>query len=366
LKSKRKNKASSRLTFSDIVKNYKSYRRDKRVYNARRAFFKQKEKERRKKARASDTDNPFYQILFSNVWKRKALVNKDGEIMYTPSIANAIIHIINSLASLLVAYLFIYLSYQMAVLITASFYDIDAILYYYELQFNNHSELWDSLNIIVITLSGPIFSLFLGFLFYNYLFFKAKSYPRLQLFYLWTGLLAFAHFFAAFIAGVITTKGFGYVPLWLFWSDFAKLFFVFIALISLVLLGYYSASRFLATSNNIYRVQRSNRAMFYLHQVFIPFLLGFAAITILKMPNNISYETLILTFSTFLFGAVFFHINAERLPFSRPHNKAASFNWQLIIMAGLFMYAFRHYLEEGLHFVIKFSLSITPVGGGGF
>jgi len=284
--------------------------------------------------------------------------------LYTPSIANSIIHILNSLVSFLVAYLIIYILYQLVVLITASFYDIDSVLYYYKLDFNNHSNLWDRLNIIIITLSGPANSLFLGFFFYNYLFFKAKSFPRLQLFYLWAGLLAFAHFFAAFIAGVITNKGFGYVPLWLFWNDFTKFFFTFVALVSLVLIGYYSASRFQSTANNMFRIQKQNRALFYLHQVFIPFLIGFGIIYILKIPNNVAYDTIILAFSTAMFGAVFFHIKAKPHPFSKPQNSQASLNWILILLAVVSLYFFRVYLAEGLHFIIKFSMSITPAGRG--
>ena len=360
---KQANSSGSRLTLADIIKNFQLYRKDKRIYKAQKKFFRQKEKERRRKERRNNQDNPFYQLLFSHESKKKVAVDQDGNILYSPSIRNSIIHIINSLASFLVAYLAIYLTYQLVVLITASFYDIDSILYYYKLDFNDHSKLWDRLNIIFITLSGPVFSLFLGFLFYNHFYFRTKSYPRLQLFFIWLGLLSFAHFFAAFISGVITNKGFGYVPLWLFWNDFTKFFFVAIALMVLVLIGYYSASRFLSTSNNTFRIQKQNRALFYLHQVFIPFVLGFALIYFIKMPNNLAYETIILSFSTFMFGGVFFHIKAKPFPFSKRHSLAARFNFVLILLAVIALYSFRVYLEEGLHFIIKFSLSITPAGG---
>ncbi len=358
-----KKSSGSKLTFQDIVKNYQSYRQDKRKYLAQKKFFKLKQKERKQKERRSNQENPFYQLFFSKQKSKKVVIDQEGNILYTTSVFNSIIHIINSLVSFLVAYLLVYLLYQLVVLITASFYDIDSILYYYKLVFNNHSKLWDRLNIIFITLSGPANSLFLGFLFYNYLYFKAKSYPRLQLFYLWVGLLSFAHFFAAFIAGVITNKGFGYVPLWLFWNDFTKFFFVFIALITLVMIGYFSASRFQTTSNNTYRIQKQNRALFYLHQVFIPYVIGFAVIYIIKLPNNFNYDTLILAFSSLMFGAVFFHMDAKPHPFFKHHNSPASLNWVLILLAVVTLYSYRIYLEEGLHFIIKFSMSIIPAGG---
>lgn len=357
------NDSSKGLAFSDIVKNYKLYRKDKRKYYAQKKFFKEKDKERRKKERRSNQDNPFYQLLFSHERRKTAAVDQDGNVLYNTSILNSFIHVLNSLASFLVAYLLVYLLYQLVVLITASFYDIDSILYYYKLDFNDHSKLWDRLNIIFITLSGPMNSLFLGFFFFNYLYFKAKSYTRLQLFSLWAGLIAFSHFFAAFISGVITNKGFGYVPLWLFWNDFVKFFFAFIALISLALIGYFSASRFQTTSNNIFRIQKQNRAMFYFHQVLLPFILGFIIITIVKLPNNVHYDTIILAFSLFMFGAVFFNIEAKPHPLMKLQPSLAGLNWVLLLLAIVSIYSYRVYLEEGFHFVIKFSMSITPAGG---
>jgi len=358
--------SGSHLTLNDIIKNYQAYRKDKRIYKAQKKFIRQKEKERRKKERRANQENPFYQLLFSHERSKRVSTDQDGNILYSPSVANTFIHILNSLVSFLVAYLLIYMLYQLVVLITASFYDIDSILYYYKLEFNNHSKLWDRLNIIIITLSGPINSLFLGFFFYNYMYFKAKLYPKLQLFFLWSGLIAFAHFFAGFISGIITNKGFGYVPLWLFWNDFTKFFFAFIALVSLALIGYYSTSRFQTTTNNIYRIQKQNRALFYFHQVFLPYILGFLIIYIIKLPNNMAYDTLILVFSIAMFGAVFFHIEAKPNPFLKLHNSPATINWVLILLAVVLFYFFRIYLAEGLHFIIKFSMSIIPVGGASF
>lgn len=357
-----KTKSSGSLTLEDMRKNYKSYRKDKRKYQAHQQFLKNQKKENRKKERRESSTNPIYQVLFSNEWKKRVMVDKDGVVLYEPSIANSFIHILNSLASFLVAYVLVYLCYQLTVLITASFYGIDSILYYYKLDFNDHSNLWDAFNIIIITLSGPINSLIMGFVFYNYLFFKVKAYPRLQLFFLWIGLLFFAHFFAAFIAGIITHKGFGYVPLWLFWSEFAKIFGAIIALASLLLIGHLSAGRFLATSNNMFRIQKQNRAIFYLVQALLPFVIGVIFVLGLKWPNNYTYDTLILVFSVFIVGAAFFNTNTNLPYFVQNRNRKANLNWMLFLIGALVLYSYRFYLAEGLHFLIKMSISITPAG----
>ncbi|OYT15229.1 MAG: hypothetical protein B7C24_14150 [Bacteroidetes bacterium 4572_77] len=357
-------KSSKGFSIAQLWNNYQAYRKDKRKYIARKRFFKQKEKERREKEVRNNSTNPLYQLFFSHERLKKVQLNKEGVVIYTPSLWNSFIHIVNATASFLVAYLMVYLLYQLVVLITASFYDIDSILYYYKLSFNNHSKLWDSLNIIIITLSGPVNSLFLGFFFYNYLFYKAKSYPNLRLFYLWAGLLFFAHFFAAFIAGIATNKGFGYVPMWLFWNEFVKFFFAFIALLALVLLGYNSASRFLSTSNNVYRIQKNNRALFFLHQVVLPYILGLGIILLVKIPHNPAYDTLILVFVVFIIGASFYHFQSKPSPNFSISNKASYLNVILLLLALVSIYAFRVYLENGLHFIIRLSMSIRPAGGG--
>lgn len=38
-------------------------------------------------------------------------------------------------------------------------------------------------------------------------------------------------------------------------------------------------------------------------------------------------------------------------------------NWVLILLAVLALYTWRDYLAEGLHFVIKLTVSITRAGG---
>ncbi len=355
-------KSKGKLTLSDMISNYKSFRKDKRKYNAHQQFLKKQRKDKRNKERKESSDNPLHQLFFSNERTKRVMVNKDGVILYESSIFNSFLHIVNSMSSFLLAYVIVYLFYQLSVLFTASLYEIDSILYYYKLDFNDHSELWGAFNIIIITLSGPMNSLIMGFVFYNYLYFKAKDYPRLQLFFLWTALLFFAHFFAAFIAGIITHKGFGYVPLWLFWSEFAKIFGAVVALASLLVLGHLSAGRFLATSNHMYRIQKQKRGVFFLVQAVLPMVFGVLFLLVLKWPNNYTYDTLILVFSIFIVGSAFFNTNAK-LPYQILNRSNKTYlNWMLILVCVLVLYSFRVYLEDGLHFLIKMSISITPAG----
>lgn len=348
-----------RLSINDMLKNYHLYRADMRKYRAQKKYLKAIQKEQLREERKNELDNPFFQLLFSRERSRKVITDSEGNLLYQPSVLNSVLHILNSTFSFLVAYVIIYMLYQFAVMLAASFEEIYGVLYYYKLDFNDHSSNWTVLNIIAVTFAGPLVSLIAGLYVYNSLFFKAKSFHHLRLFYYWLGILGLAFFFAAFISGVITNKGFGFVPLWLFWNDFTKFFFALIALVSLILIGYYSASRLQATSNNSFRIQKENRALFFAHQSLIPYLLGTTIILLVKMPNNFAYDTLILIFGFVLSLSVMFNLKAPILPMFKS-NFRAILNFPLLLLALVIVYSWRVYLADGLYVVIQFLIKITP------
>ncbi len=358
-KKKNKLRRNKQVTFRDLVHNYRLYRSDLHKYKAQKKYQKALLKKQLHEERRNDTDNPFFQLLFSRERSKKVVMDSEGKILYRPSNLNSLLHILNSTFSFLVAYILISMLYQFAVMLTASFQEIYGTLYYYKLDFNTHSNNWTVLNIIAVTFSGPLISLITGLYFYNYLFFKARNYHSLRLFAYWVGLLGMAFFFAAFISGIITNKGFGFVPLWLFWNDFTKFFFALIALVSLVLIGYFSASRLQATSNNSFRIQKENRALFFLHQSLLPYILGSATILIIKIPNNFAYETLVLVFGILLSGSVLFNLKAPNYPFFKS-NQRALLNFPLMLFALIILYSWRVYLADGLYVVIQFLIKITP------
>jgi hypothetical protein len=358
-KQKKKLLGGKQLSFRDLINNYRLYRADLHKYKAQKKHQKALLKKQLREERKNDTDNPFFQLLFSKERSKKVVMDAEGSILYQPSLLNSFLHILNSTFSFLVAYILISMLYQFAVMFTASFQEIYGTLFYYKLDFNAHSSNWTVLNIIAVTFSGPLISLITGLYFYNYLFFKARNYHSLRLFAYWVGLLGIAFFFAAFISGVITNKGFGFVPLWLFWNDFTKFFFALVALVSLVLIGYFSASRVQATSNNSFRIQKENRALFFLHQTLLPYILGSAIILIIKIPNNFAYDTLILVFGILLSVSVLFNLKAPNYPFFKS-NQRALLNFPLLLLALIILYSWRVYLADGLYVVIQFLIKITP------
>lgn len=347
------------FSISRYYRNYLAYRAEMRIYKAQQKYRKAQLKKLLREERKNELDNPFFQLFFMKERSKKVYQDKEGNVLYIPSYLNSFIHVFNSTISFLVAYLAVYMFYQFAVLLIASFHEIYGVLHYYKLVFNDHSTNWTVLNIIGVTLSGPLISLFIGLYFYNHLFFKAKSYHTVRLFFYWVGIWGLAYFFAAFISGVITNKGFGYVPLWLFWNDFTKFFFALLALVSLVLIGYFSASRLQATSNNSFRILKENKALFFLQQSLLPYFIGSILIIAIKWPNNPAYDTLVLVFGVILSTAAFFNLNAPNYPFFKT-NKRAFLNFPLFLLAIILLYSWRVYLEDGLYVVIQLMIKITP------
>jgi len=149
----------------------------------------------------------------------------------------------NSLGFYILAYLLVYLIYQFTETIVASNFNIDSVLFYYEIYFpiGNASPLWSRFNIIVITLSSPFVSVMIAIILLRVVLLQEKLKPQLRLFLLWVAFHGATHFFGAFVAGIATSQGFGYVANWLYMNVFFRILVSLIFLFLLTVTGYYSA-----------------------------------------------------------------------------------------------------------------------------
>ena len=83
-------------------------------------------------------------------------------------------YVVNSSILYVLAYLLVYLTYQLSVILMASRFGIDSVLYYFEVMFpiGNQSALWTDFSIISITLAGPLVCALLGILYYRWFLLK--------------------------------------------------------------------------------------------------------------------------------------------------------------------------------------------------
>ena len=346
----------------NLKRKWESYRskRRKKIQKKRIEKRHKKEFKRRQRIQLIRKFIPSYkggrELIFDNeeqLSEEREKQIKKGFYYYT----------INSVALYIIAYLLVYMVYQLTVLIVASRWGLDSVLYYYDLAFNDYSPLWSRYNIIVVTFSGPFISLVIGFIFYKWIADRPKVKSFLKLFVLWIGFHGFNLFLGAFVSGVSFDEGFGYVANWLYLNVFWKFLLSLVFLSILAMTGYFSARKFLETSNSMLRVRKKYRTRFLFHQVVLPWFIGSAIILLVKIPNNMPYEAGTLVTMMFAVVPVLFNLKAEPRPNMIGTHKPTKVMWSYIIMVLVILLLYRVGLDTGYHIVLKYklSLSINPV-----
>ncbi len=369
LKRPRKPRFSLSLFIRDYRKN-----RERALEKKRKKKFKNKIQKKRAKEFKRENRINYIRTFFPNYKKQKvqAFAPKEENIRTEEKKIQEQIkqqektyfkYTINSLALYVIAYLIVYISYQLIVMIVASRWHLDSVLFYYDLAFNDFSPLWTRFNIIVVTFSGPLISLLIGILFLKVIVNRPKVKGLVKLFAIWIALHGFNLFFGAFASGVSTDQGFGYVANWLYLNIFWQIFFSLVFLFILGMIGYHSTGKFLETSNSAYRIQNENRKRFLLYQVILPWLIGGFIIYLVKVPNNMPYDVgNLLTMSLAVLPVIFNKRANPEINF-KEERKATHIQWVYILVFLLLLTSFRIWLETGLHIELTYdiSLKITPV-----
>jgi len=275
---------------------------------------------------------------------------------------SALFQFVNSLILFILSYVLIYLLYQIIVILTAGLWELDSVLYYYDLAFNDFSPKWTRFNIIVITISGPVVCLVIGILLYFKVFNMDRVRGYTRLFVLWLSFHAINHFLGALVSGISTDEGFGYVVNWLYVITFFKLLLALISLFMLGIIGYFSAGRFLETGMAAGKASpNENRAMI-LRQAIIPWILGSLLLMLVKIPNNFNFPYETIMFATMGFILVPMYFNKDAAPRSwilKNYRQRHSFRWLFFLLMLVFLSFFRIELDRGLHFDISVDISFS-------
>ena len=274
---------------------------------------------------------------------------------------------INSTALFVLAYYIVWLTYQLAVMVQASFSSIDSVLYYYEVMFpiGNYSTLWSQFNIILITAAGPFISVLMGVVYFYVFLGRRSPGSQVRLLLVWLYLLSMAFFFGAFVAGAITHQGFGYVESWLYLHI---AFRIGISLIFLFFLGFlgWKTIMLLPEVSGPDSYNRS-RVAFVLSRLTIPWLVGGTLMLLLKYtsfvpqhPNIFDYDTIII--ASMIFPVVSVIFNRRDHPFLAKNSRRSTSTKTIVlwgIAALILTFLVRVGLRHGLHFVFRIFLEIT-------
>jgi len=267
---------------------------------------------------------------------------------------------INSAILFVLTYLIAYLTYQLAVMFAASRYGINSILLFYEVFFpiGNFSDKWNSFNIIIITFAGPLISVILGSV-YLLLYVRNQRITGLKkLFYFWLGLHSINFFLGAFVGGVVTQQGFGYVIAWMFLPTVVKFGLSIICLFALGLIGFFYAIYFMESSGSFFWTMKSNRLVYLLFSGLIPYVAGSIFIFLLKYPRVIPQHENILVYDSITYATMFFiiagmFVNFKAQPMFDKTTKreGRKINWvYLVILVGLLV-IFRLGLNTGFYYL---------------
>ncbi|MBK6965676.1 MAG: hypothetical protein IPH20_17560 [Bacteroidales bacterium] len=275
---------------------------------------------------------------------------------------------LNSLGFYILAYLSVYLIYQFTEALAAANFDIDSVLFYYEIYFpiGNSSPLWNKFNIIAITLASPLISLILSLILLRAVLVREKLKPQLRLFLLWVAFHGATYFLGAFVAGIATSQGFGYVVDWMYVNVFFRIFISLVFLFLLTVTGYKSAVFALETIPPGIRQQRWRLSLSLGLRFILPWIVGGMMIIAIKFPNaapqhpNIMvYDAIVIATMGFMVIPVFFNYKAKpRSVAERPLQFKRPPGILIFITSIVVLVLFRLVFERGIHLIINFSFDV--------
>jgi hypothetical protein len=276
---------------------------------------------------------------------------------------------LTSTAMFLVAYQLSWFFYQLAVMIMASFFKIDSVLFYYEVMFPEGSDSlkWTPEKIIIITLAGPLCALAVWIILRFILKIKSRYGSHLRMFLVWLYLISMMLFFGAFVGGAITLEGFGYVIDWLFMSIALRLI-LSVVFISIIIALSWNVVSFMPETTRSHS-WKNNRYKYILSRLIVPWFIGTGIMTILKITKNITqheniFDYDIINLATLAFAVVpplFNSLSRPQLYRRRKVNQRLKAELPVLWIAGaiFLVVLFRIVLSYGVYFRLIFDLDIN-------
>jgi len=205
-----------------------------------------------------------------------------------------LIILLNSTFIFLLAYLFVFLLKEMAVVIAAGSVDIKAVMMYYDVEYLIRSRDWTEEAVKVVFSTGPLIAFMLTLISLTIFALASHENHTARLFIMWVFLHAFTQSFGEMIFGALLNQGFGWVLAYLYFNDTGKMLLVVGILLGMLSGGLF-LSRFLLLTGNIYfnNIVKSNRSPFLMSQFFLPFLIGTGMIILVKQPLKNGFELVV-------------------------------------------------------------------------
>jgi len=280
-----------------------------------------------------------------------------------------VLKLLSSAGLFMTAYVIAWLTYSLAVMFIASFYEIYGVLYYFEVMWpdSNSSPLWNANNAFTIAFAGPFISLAMSLVYFTILLKVKNLGTQLKTLVFWLFLLSMAHFAGAFAAGIITSQGIAYV------MDGEQIAFIFRLLISILSLGAMAwigwKYAFFILEIRPVRKHGNNIPLILINRMVLPCLLGIVLLIIIKIPiitpqhSNIWYSDVIILL-TVLFAVIPSLFNKKLRPVQHPSKTVITRDrtaraFFAIILSLTILILYRLSLSTGLYIYMKFAIHIS-------
>jgi len=234
--------------------------------------------------------------IISNLIKGKGLPEKKRTS--GPSIWKQILRgdqltiTMNSLMLFLMSYFFIDLLSNLSMAITSLLFEYKTIVYYYNIEFLVDYDEWFADSVKTIFATGPTVGLIIALL---SLIIYSKVYLEngvLKILLLWAMFHGANSIIGGTLMGNLLGKGFGYVIMYLYYSDTGKLIMSLLMIMLSIIIGTVSTKYWIMSANSYYNYSKPhNRAIFMISQVLIPFVIGTLLIWLITLPKGLIYDT---------------------------------------------------------------------------
>lgn len=238
---------------------------------------------------------------------------------------------------------------QFVTAISASAFDIKAIIFYYGVDYLIRGNDWTSDAVSAVFSSGPLISLFFAILLFILYYNVISETGLLRLFVLWCFCHLIINFFGNMLVGAILNEGFGYVIMYQFVMDTGKMIITLFSILCLFLIGLFMTRLFLYSGNIYFNVLNvHNRLKFVFSQFLFPVIIGNIIILLVKIPEVKLFETLLNGCALLLILPVIFRtINIQDLYFDEEPRKVKLARYYILITL-LVMIGFRVGLAFGI------------------
>jgi len=255
----------------------------------------------------------------------------------------------HSLLLFILSYLFIEFFSNLSMGVTSLLFDYKTVIYYYKIEFLVDYDAWFADSIKTIFAAGPVVALIIAIL----------SLIIYSLVYLETGILKTLLLWAIFhgsnkiiggtLIGNLLGKGFGYVIMYLYYSDTGKLIMTLLMIMISVIIGTISTKYWIMSANSYYKFSKpSGRRLFMTSQVFIPYLLGVPIIWLINQPEVMRYNTLVNISMIFMIlpPVLISHFYQEY--YFEDKEKKITWSYRIILVSIILIAAYRILLGIGL------------------